>query len=73
MVKNVIKSNLYSTAINSGIEPNIIIEFARIFGFEVDFQRDIRKQDGYQIMYEVFLDDKKKLLKPVISFMQILN
>ena len=39
VVKNVIKNNLYSSAVDSGIEPNIIIEFARIFGFEVDFQR----------------------------------
>ena len=30
------------------IEPNIIVEFARIFGFEVDFQRDIRKGDWFE-------------------------
>jgi hypothetical protein len=45
VVKNIIKNNLYSSAVESGIEPNIIVEFARIFGFEVDFQRDIRKGD----------------------------
>ena len=28
------------------MEPNIIVEFARVFGFEVDFQRDIRKGTG---------------------------
>jgi len=61
VVKNVIKSNLYSTAINSGIEPNIIIEFARIFGFEVDFQRDIRKGDWFEILYEKFEDDNNKV------------
>ena len=43
--KNAIKDNLYKSAIDAGIEPNIIVEFARIFGFEVDFQRDIRKGD----------------------------
>ncbi len=61
VVKNVIKSNLYSAAINSGIEPNIIIEFARIFGFEVDFQRDIRKGDWFEILYEKFEDDNNKV------------
>ena len=45
VIKNVIKNNLYSSATESGVEPNIIVEFARIFGFEVDFQRDIRKGD----------------------------
>ena len=57
VVKNVIKDNLYNAAIKSKIEPNIIIEFARIFGFEVDFQRDIRKGDWFEIYYEKFEDD----------------
>ena len=57
VVKNQIKNNLYSAAIDVGIEPNVIVEFARIFGFEVDFQRDIRKGDWFEIMYEKFEDD----------------
>ena len=61
VVKNVIKNNLYSSAVESGIEPNIIIEFARIFGFEVDFQRDIRKGDWFEILYEKFEDDNNKV------------
>ena len=57
VVKNQIKNNLYSSAVEIGLEPNIIIEFARIFGFEVDFQRDIRKEDWFEIFYERFEDD----------------
>ena len=57
VIKNEIKSSLYSAAMKSGIEPNIIVEFARIFGFEVDFQRDIRKGDWFEILYERFEDD----------------
>ena len=57
VVKNKIDSNLYSAATDAGIEANIIIEFARIYGFEVDFQRDIRKGDWFEIMYERFEDD----------------
>ena len=61
VVKNVIKDNLYSAAIESGVQPNIIIEFARVFGFEVDFQRDIRKGDWFEILYEKFEDDNNKV------------
>ena len=61
VVKNIIKNNLYSSAVDSGIEPNIIIEFARVFGFEVDFQRDIRKGDWFEILYEKFEDDNNKV------------
>ena len=57
VLKGEIKNNLYSSAVEAGIEPNIIVEFARVFGFEVDFQRDIRKGDWYEILYEKFLDD----------------
>ena len=58
-----ITNNLYNSATSSGMEPSIIIEFARIFGFEVDFQRDIRKGDKFQVMYERYLDDRNKIVK----------
>ena len=61
VIKNMIKNNLYSSATESNVEPNIIIEFARIFGFEVDFQRDIRKGDWFEILYEKFKDDNGKV------------
>ena len=61
VVKNTIKNNLYNSAINVEIEPNIIVEFARIFGFEVDFQRDIRKGDWFEIYYEKFEDDNGRV------------
>ena len=61
VVKNIIKNNLYSSAMEVRIEPNIIVEFARIFGFEVDFQRDIRKGDWFEILYEQFEDDNYKV------------
>jgi len=57
VIKNKISNNLYSSAVEVGIEPNIIVEFARIFGFEIDFQRDIRKDDWFEIYYEKFVDD----------------
>ena len=61
VVKKIITNNLYSSAVSSGVEPNIIVEFARVFGFEVDFQRDIRKGDWFEILYEKFEDDNNKV------------
>jgi len=58
-----ILQSLYKTAIELNIKPNIIVEFARIYGFQVDFQRDIRKNDNFQIMYEVFEDDSGKVFE----------
>ena len=58
-----ITQSLYQTAVELNVQPNIIIEFARIYGFQVDFQRDIRKNDNFQIMYEVFQDDNGKVFE----------
>ena len=58
--ENKILRSLYKSAVDQKIPPNIIIEFARVYGFQVDFQRDIRKHDSFQIMYEVFIDDDGK-------------
>ena len=59
--ENVILQSLYLSATNQNIPANIIIDFARIYGFQVDFQRDIRKKDKFQIMYEIFIDENKKI------------
>ena len=60
--ENIILQSLYKSANDQDIPANIIIEFACIYGFQVDFQRDIRKQDKFQIMYEIFLDEKNKIV-----------
>jgi murein DD-endopeptidase MepM/ murein hydrolase activator NlpD len=58
-----ITNSLYSSAIDIGIQPNVIIDFARIYGFQVDFQRDIWKDDSFQLVYETFLDGNGKILE----------
>ena len=61
--ENIILQSLYKSAMDEKIPPNIIIEFAGIYGFQVDFQRDIKKQDKFQIMYEIFLNDKDEIIE----------
>ena len=61
--ENIILQSLYKSALDKKIPANTIIEFARIYGFQVDFQRDIRKRDRFQIMYEVFVDENKKIIE----------
>tara|TARA_B100001063_G_C16750774_1_gene550179 strand:- start:791 stop:2107 length:1317 start_codon:yes stop_codon:yes gene_type:complete len=61
--ENSIIQSLYKSASDKKIPANIIIEFARIYGFQVDFQRDIRKRDSFQILFEVFKDDNGKVIE----------
>ena len=58
-----ITSSLYASAVKMGIEPNIIIDFARIYGFQIDFQRDIWKNDSFQIVYETFLNENSQIIE----------
>mgnify|MGYP001446569008 FL=1 len=61
--ENAIMQSLYKSALDQKIPANVIIEFARIYGFQVDFQRDIRKRDSFQILFEVFKDDNGKVIE----------
>ena len=61
--ENIIMQSLYKAASDENIPINTIVEFAGIYGFQVDFQRDIRKKDKFQIMYEVFLNEKKEIIE----------
>ncbi len=61
--EGIIKSSLYKSATQENISPNIIIEFARLYGFQVDFQRDIRKNDSFQIIYEIFVDENGEIFE----------
>jgi len=56
-------NSLYASAIKNGIPPSIIIDFARVYGFQIDFQRDIWKNDSFQILYESFVDNKEKVIE----------
>tara|TARA_Y100000992_G_scaffold299353_1_gene266011 strand:- start:582 stop:1874 length:1293 start_codon:yes stop_codon:yes gene_type:complete len=61
--ENIILQSLYKSASDENIPANIIISFAGIYGFQVDFQRDIRKKDKFQIMFELFLNDKNEIVE----------
>ena len=71
--ETVITESLYDSAINLGIKPNIIIEFARLYGFQVDFQRDSWKNDSFQIIYEEFLNEDKEIVDTGIIIFANLN
>ena len=63
IAENIIKNNLYTSAVEANINPNTIIEFARIFGFEIDFQRDIRKNDYFRILFDQYVDENGEFVK----------
>ena len=61
--EDVIEQSLYKAATNNKVPSNIIIDFASIYGFKVDFQRDIKKKDEFQILFEAFLNEKNQIIE----------
>ena len=55
-------NSLYASAVKKNIPTGLIIDFARIYGFEIDFQRDIWKNDSFQILYESYMNDQSETL-----------
>jgi len=55
--EGIIDSSLYLAAANKGVTPPVINELIRIFSWDVDFQRDIWKNDSFEVMYQRFRDE----------------
>jgi murein DD-endopeptidase MepM/ murein hydrolase activator NlpD len=76
LVKNVIKNNLYISAKKSGIPENTILEMIALLGFSVDFQREIRKGDSFEILFTKKIDilsDEVIQTKPITYVSIILS
>ncbi|MBT7291502.1 MAG: peptidoglycan DD-metalloendopeptidase family protein [Rhodospirillaceae bacterium] len=53
-----IQTSLYDAATKAGLPINILMEMVQIFSFDVDFQREIQKNDHFEVLYENLLNDK---------------
>ena len=59
----VIDGSLYKSAMRAGVPDQVIMRFIKIFSWDVDFQRGIRRGDKYQVMYEVLYTKEGKLAR----------
>ena len=59
----VIDGSLYKSAMRAGVPDQVIMRFIKIFSWDVDFQRGIRRGDKYQVMYEVLYTKAGKLAR----------
>jgi murein DD-endopeptidase MepM/ murein hydrolase activator NlpD len=73
LIKGVITSSLYLSAIKSGVPENTLLEMINLLGFSVDFQREIRAGDSFEIMFTKEIDLLKNSLMQTrpISYVSI--
>ena len=56
-----IHGSLYQSAIATGVPPAQIMQLAEVFGWKVDFLRDVRDGDQFRLIYEVRERDGERL------------
>ena len=61
--RGVIEDSLFLAADRAGLEHEVLIELIRIFSFDVDFQREIRTGDSFELVYERFVDENGDVAK----------
>jgi murein DD-endopeptidase MepM/ murein hydrolase activator NlpD len=68
LIKGVIKNNLYISALKSGMPENTLLEMISLLGFSVDFQREIRSGDSFEVLFTKEIDTLSDLVtqtKPI--------
>lgn len=53
-----IDGSIYQTALAQGAHDQQVVDFAKIFGYDLDFQRDIHPGDEFEIVYEEMVDER---------------
>jgi len=49
-----IDSSLYLSAMQAGIPADVVVEMIHMFSYKVDFQRDIRPGDSFEVFYDYY-------------------
>ncbi|MEM9739099.1 MAG: M23 family metallopeptidase [Pseudomonadota bacterium] len=53
-----VTSSLYMAALEQGASDQQVVDFAKIFAYDVDFQREIHSGDRFEIVYESLVDER---------------
>jgi murein DD-endopeptidase MepM/ murein hydrolase activator NlpD len=59
----VIKNSLFEDGVSAGISPNTMMQMIQLYGYDVDFQRDIHDGDRFEMLIESFYDEEGKKIK----------
>ncbi|MGE0045684.1 MAG: M23 family metallopeptidase [Hyphomonadaceae bacterium] len=53
-----VDSSLHDAAVSRGATPGVIAQMADVFAFDVDFQRDVRPGDPFELVFDRYYDDE---------------
>ena len=68
-----ITTSFYKDALKEGMPDSIIMDFAYIFGWDIDFIFDLRKGDKFAVIYEADYSEGEKISSGDIIFAEFIN
>jgi murein DD-endopeptidase MepM/ murein hydrolase activator NlpD len=68
-----INSNFWNAGVTAGLTPNQIMQLATIFGWDIDFALDLRKDDNFSIIFEEEFADGEFLRNGNILAAEFIN
>ncbi len=68
-----IASSLYNAGIEAGLSDRLIMELAGIFGWDIDFALDLRRNDSFVVVYETLHRDGQKVRNGKILAAEFVN
>jgi len=66
-----IYGSLFADATRAGVPDPVLIEMVRAYSWDVDFQRDIRPGDRFEVLYEHFLEGSLKVHEGGVVYAQL--
>jgi murein DD-endopeptidase MepM/ murein hydrolase activator NlpD len=61
--KGTIQDSLFQSMSAAAVPDRLIMELIRVYSWDVDFQRDIQRDDQFEIMYETLVDPDGNLIR----------
>ena len=68
-----VNNSFYKSAINVGIPDSIIMDFAYIFGWDIDFIFDVRNGDKFSVIFETEYSEGEKISSGDIVLAEFIN
>ena len=66
-----IDDSLFADAVRAGVPVPVLVEMVRAYSWDVDFQRDIRPGDRFEVMYERFFENGRKVHEGGVVYAQL--
>lgn len=63
IVKGSIETSLYQDAQQLGAEDQQVVDFAQVFAYDLDFQREVHPGDEFEMVFDVLTDERGNVIR----------